>query len=404
MHGKFLDSKEAKAQSFFIGKLWLKSKVINEVTINSGLNYYSRNQVGISSDYHSNVDYLNTYLEYSKNDWKVTAGFQNVIWGKLDEISPNDKLSRENFSDYLLRDKPERLLGNLLISINKFWGNHKIQFLYGPSQKEHLLPNDTNIWSPINYESGQIQGFPTNQSFSEVLKVGKIKTTRKSSDLIGIRADLQISTFDIGINYASLINLYPTVYLNQDYVNTILKGAPVASAIATYQNELIIRSYDKISFFGIDNSFAYDKSVFKQEASLTLDKITTLKNFKIIKHDRLDYGFAWEYQMDSIPINLNFQINGYSLFVEDEILEQKSDNLLSLQLEYLLFSEQLKIKWRSIYSFSASDSLNRLRISYTGFNYLNLYTDLFYFSGKENTTQGFHKNHSLLVFGLKGEF
>ena len=401
---KFTDSTLAKYQTSSQAKLWTQTTLGNNYALNVGINYYNQIQTGSTNDLVNNFDYLNTFLKYSSNKLTVTAGFQNITWGKLDEISPNDKISRENLSSYFTYDKKDRLLGNLLLKVDSYWRGNKLQIIYGPNQKEHLLPNSQSIWSPINQSSGNLQGVPSSDIIKEILTYGKVITTKEIGDLWGIRFDYTHSKIDIGINYATLISLSPSLYINQNFVNAISTGTPISTAILTYSDQLIKKAYERISFVGIDSSFSFGSSVFKQEFALTLDKTIILDNLVISKENLLDYGISWEYQFNKIPINFYLQINGNYWMTKENILGLTSQATVSAQLEYLISNEEIKINLRSIFSISTQDSLNKLQLSYLGFENLELYTNFLYFAEKEGTNLRFYKENKLISLALVGSF
>ena len=95
-----------------------------------------------------------TYLRYNGDNLRVTLGNQTVIWGRIDELPPIDRLSSQDQLRFILDDLPDRRQARPMLRIESFFGENKLDLLYAPTFMEAQLPEEGAIWHPIDQRRG----------------------------------------------------------------------------------------------------------------------------------------------------------------------------------------------------------------------------------------------------------
>ena len=54
------------------------------------------------------LDYTENFARWRNEEMRVTVGTQNVLWGRVDEISPIDRMSRVDLTRLILDKQPDR--------------------------------------------------------------------------------------------------------------------------------------------------------------------------------------------------------------------------------------------------------------------------------------------------------
>ena len=113
-------------------------------------------QTGIPGVQTTHVDYDESYIRYHGKSSRITAGAQTVIWGRTDEIPPNDRMSVQDLSRFILDDLPQRRRAVPALRIEEFAGPYKADLLWVPEFRPAELPSFDNIWSPVDRDNGRI--------------------------------------------------------------------------------------------------------------------------------------------------------------------------------------------------------------------------------------------------------
>ncbi|MDP1896632.1 MAG: hypothetical protein Q8K43_01970, partial [Sulfurimicrobium sp.] len=91
-----------------------------------GARFDSYGQSGTPGFSRTKLDYTENYLRWRGEDTRITVGTQNVLWGRVDEISPIDRMSRVDLSRIILDKLPERRRAVPAVRMEHFTGDTKI--------------------------------------------------------------------------------------------------------------------------------------------------------------------------------------------------------------------------------------------------------------------------------------
>ncbi len=127
-------------------------------------------------------DYGDTYVRYRGENTRVTLGAQKVIWGRIDEVPPTDRLSTVDARRLVLDDLPDRRLARPLLRVETFIDNGKLDFLYLPTFREAELADRDSIWYPIDRSRGKVLGIKVDPAIAAVMPNSTIINDEPDSD------------------------------------------------------------------------------------------------------------------------------------------------------------------------------------------------------------------------------
>ena len=105
--GGFTDSPGASSSALAQGAMSLKGSN-GSWSYALGARLDAHGQFGDRDFDRVRLDYAENYLRWQHKDLRVTVGTQNLMWGRVDEISPIDRMGRSDFSRVMLDKLPDR--------------------------------------------------------------------------------------------------------------------------------------------------------------------------------------------------------------------------------------------------------------------------------------------------------
>ena len=115
-----------------------------------------------------------TYIRYNGSAMRLTAGYQTVIWGRIDELPPIDRLSSQDQIRFILDDLPDRRQPRPMLRVESFFGENKLDLVYAPTFEEPGLPEEGTIWHPIDRQRGEILGLAGNPDLQNIIRNAEI--------------------------------------------------------------------------------------------------------------------------------------------------------------------------------------------------------------------------------------
>ena len=149
----------------------------------------------------THVDYGESYIRYHGESSRITAGAQTVIWGRTDEIPPNDRMSVQDLSRFILDELPQRRRAVPELRVEKYNGPFKADLLWMPAFRPAELPSFDNIWSPVDRNRGRIISIDSTPVLTQLVEQGKF--TRDVGGQGG--AGLRLSSSRDSLDYAMTV-------------------------------------------------------------------------------------------------------------------------------------------------------------------------------------------------------
>lgn len=103
---------------------------------------------------------------------RATLGYQIVRWGKTDEISPVDRVVREDWSRPF-EELADRRRALPMLRYEYFGQGRTLDVIWRPWFQEAEMPRLDSPWSPIDQSGGRILGFAPNPAMAALVSTGR---------------------------------------------------------------------------------------------------------------------------------------------------------------------------------------------------------------------------------------
>lgn len=332
------------------------------------------------------LDYGESYVRYKGDNYRMTAGAQEVTWGRIDEFPPTDRLSTQDISRYVVDELEYRRRPSAAIRWEYFWNDNKLDVIAIPRFREAELPDRDSVWFPVNQDSGEVIG---------------LEATPLSRELVR-NASLDLEEPDSAGGYGIR---YSNAGAGVDYSLNVQKGRlslpyfvydPLSSTINT--------RYPDTWSAGLDMAFEAFGGVVRMEGQWNADAPVTGVDGRFTTVESVTWGVSLELFPGDGDARFNLQILGNWLDTDTEVLDR--DDFLALSGSYDLpfANDQWRLRTRFYAGLDASDWYVNPEIGYLGIPGQELYLKLHYFDGENGTPGGFHENHSFIALGWRLSF
>ena len=331
-------------------------------------------------------DYDETYIRYKTDKSIITLGAQKILWGRIDEFPPTDRLSTQDFRRFVTDDLKDRRLASLALRLEHFIGDSKIDLMVLPDFRKAKLPNKDSVWHPISKHRGEILGLETTPALEALIQNTPIKNKAPDSEGgAGIRFSSIGSGFDYGISVQHGRQTIPYFSYNPD-------------------KNLIEARYPRTWIAGIDFGVEALGGTLKFEGTWLEDNPVTKNDGSFDTVAAVNWGLAWEVFPGDGDARLNLQVTGLQLASASDVLDRSEVYTFNGSYEVPFADESWRLKTRFYAGLNDSDYYLNPELAYTGWDAQEVYLELHYFDGDPGTPGGFHEDNTLLTLGWRGEF
>ena len=331
----------------------------------------------------ADVDYDETFVRYKGQSGILTLGAQRVIWGRIDEFPPSDKLSTQDLRRALLDDMEDRRLASAAVRYEHFVANGKLDLLYLPRFRESELPGQDSVWYPINRRSGAILGLDTSAAAQAVIRTAPISEKAPDTDGGG---GLRFSQLGEGFDYALTLQHGPATLPYFAYNPT---------------NGVIEARYLRSTSVGADAGFEALGGTLKLEAAWSSDTPVTRTDGRFDSVESVAWGVALEIFPGDGDARVNLQLTGNQLLGAPSVMDRDGMVSLNGSLEMPFAGDQ----WRARLRFNAGLDMDDLylnpELTYTGLRNQEIYLEAHAFDGEDGSLGGFYEDDSLLTLGWR---
>ncbi|MCB1667841.1 MAG: hypothetical protein KDI24_05730 [Pseudomonadales bacterium] len=338
-------------------------------------------------DWHDvTIDYDETFIRYKSESSILTVGAQKILWGRIDEFPPTDRLSTQDLRRFVIDDLKDRRLASAAIRYEHFFGNNKIDLMILPAFREAELPDKDSIWYPVNQHTGEILGLETTPALETLIKSTPIKNDEPSSEG---GAGLRFSSIGSGLDYG----------LSVQYGRQTL---PYFSYNAT--DGLIEARYPRSWIVGGDIGVEAFGGTLKFEAAWLGDTPVTRINGTFDTVESVNWGAAWEIFPGDGDGRINLQITGIKLLNASSVLDRTEIYAFNGSYEIPFADNQWRFKTRFFAGLDDKDFYLNPELAYTGWDAQEIYLEAHWFDGDNGTVGGFHEDNTLLTLGWRADF
>lgn len=332
------------------------------------------------------ADITDTYARWRSGDTRVTAGAQTIVWGRVDDISLIDRVSRVDLTRFVLDDLAERRRAQLALRWEQTLGDYKADAVLLPAWRGARLPDDRSVWSLVNRQTGEVIGVPPSAPLAALARVAPIRQEDGGAGGAALRLTRTgVPPFDFGLTLARTRQSLP--YLRVDATG------PSITAIHPYT-----------SFAGVDVEFATGAYTWRSELGVTDGQPVTALNGQMLQTRALDWVGAVEFFPGGDNTRVSLQLAVRSLRTTQQILELEEYYGVNGEVESTFDQGRWKFSTRFFSGLNVHDVYIAPKLSYLGWEPHEIYVVARHFNGESRTLGGFHRDHGMLAIGLKTKF
>lgn len=332
------------------------------------------------------LDYDDSFVRYQDEGLRLTLGAEKVIWGRIDEIPPTDRMSTHDFSRFILDDLSDRRRAAPVIRLESFHGNSKLDVVFLPLFREAELPGEKSVWYPVNKTTGQIIGLASTPAISALIQSSTFVTDTSDSDGgFGIRYSSQKSDLDYAITVQKTRQSLPYFRLN--------------SVTGVFEAQ-----YPRSWLVGGDLEFEAHGATWRFEGAWLSDTPVTRTDITYTTTHSLSWGGAVEFYPGDGDTRINLQLTGINLINAPNVIDRTEIYSFNGSFEMPFAHDRWRAKGRFYIGLDEYDLYLNPEISFIGWEPHEIYLQAHYFDGDAGTPGGFHQDHSLLTLGWRTKF
>lgn len=329
------------------------------------------------------VDYDETFIRYRSEKGILTLGAQKIIWGRVDEIPPTDRLSTQDLRRGMQDDLEDRRLASAAIRYEYFIGSDKIEAFYLPRLRAAQLPDENSVWYPINQREGTIFGIETTPLIESVVRSVAIDDDEPHTEGgFGLRFNHLGDSFDYAIAMQHGVGTLPYFTYNMD-------------------RNLVEVKYLRSTTLSADIGMEALGGTVKLEAAWNSDTPITRTDGRFDVTESLAWGVALELFPGDGDARLNLQLMGNYLLNAPEVLDRDEALTLNGSLEWPFGNNDWRARVRFNVGLDMSDLYFNPELTYTGFDNHEIYLELHQYDGDTGSVGGFYEDNSSINLGWR---
>lgn len=361
-------------------------------------------QTGTPDYSKAKLDYGDSYVRYRGENVRVTAGAQTVIWGRVDEIPPEDRLSVQDVTRLLLDPLQERRRSVPALRLERFHGPYKIDALWVPDFRPAELPDLRSIWSPVDKTNGRLLGIESSPVLAAMVKDGSFGDDKHGQGGYGLRLSHTGKNFDYAVTLQRARRSLPYYELNEAARATLLSTGNPALALAAANGDTFVGRHPMSWVFGGDIGFQAKGATWRFEAAYLTDMPATTTDLRMITLKGIDWVGGVEFYPGDANARVNLQLAGHHLLNAPAVLDRTNVYSFNGSVENVFSYDRWRAKLRFSVGLNRHDVYLNPELAYIGWEPNEFYVGMHYFDGADNTLGGFEKNHSLIVLGWRAHY
>ncbi len=341
-----------------------------------GTNDYSRGK----------LDYTENYLRWRNPEMRVTLGTQNLLWGRVDEIPPVDRLSRADLSHFVLDKLPDRRRAVPAVRVESFQGDFKIDAVWVPFFDPAILPDADSVWHPVDTVNARVLGLGT-VPLAPGMSIALGKEEDGGSGGGGVRVTHTGGDIDYGFSVQRARQSVPYY--------KITPGVPVVTLTAVHPFSWVVGGELETQMAG---------ATWRLEATWSSDMpVTTPTTFAYRTEAASDLVMGVEFFPGDGETRITLQLAGHKTHT-DSALDRTEFYSLNGEIERTFVQGRWRGNLRFFSGLDEHDVYLNPKLTYLGIDRHELFIAAHLFSGAEQTLGGFHEDHNMLSIGWQAKF
>jgi hypothetical protein len=350
------------------------------------------------------LDYGESYVRYRGDGTRVTLGPQVILWGKIDEMAPTDRLSVVDLSRFWLDDLDERRRAVTALRVEQFFGDHKADLVWIPRFRAAEMPEADSLWNIYDQRRGLIMNLPSDPVLSDLVKAGSFDEDEPTDGQFGARFGRSARGLDYALTVQRVRQSTPYYELNPAVRSGLLSGLDAVDAIAGASGPTFDAQYPKSWVYGGDIAFEAIGATWRLEAAYLTDVPATTTDVRFVTNAGVDWGVGTEFFPGDSDTRITLQVLGHHLLHADHVVDWTETYTLTGEIETTFDHSRWRANLRSAIGLNRRDVYVNPSISFVGWDPHELYAGAHYFSGEDGTPGGYHEDHSLVAVGWRAKF
>lgn len=338
---------------------------------------------GGSPDYSRvKLDYAENYVSWRGDDKRITVGAQNVLWGRVDEISPIDRMSRVDLTRLILDKQPQRRRAIPAVRLEQFMGDYKLDAVWLPVFDSAVLPHADSAWHPVDLSGSRILGIGA----TPISITGfDVRDEEHGSGGAGIRLTRAGSEIDYGLSVQRVRQSLPYYQL----------GAGVLTGIHPYS-------------WVVGGELETQKAgaTWRMEMAWSSDVPVTMAS----PLGQLGFETGWdvvigaEFFPGDAETRVTLQLAGHKTTADMSILDRDEIYAMTGEVEHPFSQGRWRFNLRFATGLNEHDVYINPKLTFLGIDQHEFYLAGHVFSGAEKTLGGFYKDKDLIELGWRARF
>ncbi len=325
------------------------------------------------------LDYGENYLRWRGDDLRVTLGTQKILWGRVDEISTIDRMSRVDLSRGVLDKLPERRRALPALRIERFAGDLKIDAVWLPLFDEGEMPDRRSVWHPVDTRSGRLMGIGK----VPLLVGARVRAADHDHGGGGVRITRSGDSWDQGISLQR-------VRQSQPYYR-VAGGA--LQAIHPYSTVL-----------GAELETERWGATWRMEATWSSDVPVTTRMLRYDTEPGFDMVLGAEFFPADGDTRVTLQLAGHRTFTNRAVLDRTETYAMTGEIEHPFGFGRWRAELRFFAGLGERDLYLNPRLSYIGIDQHEIFIAAHLFSGRPQTLGGHYADNDMIVLGWQARF
>ena len=386
-YGRFVDSDSpADNQAYFHTLASFTWKPAGRWDAKVSGRFDSYHQSGDRDWNRSEVDYGESFIRYRDDKLRMTLGTGTVIWGRLDEVSPTDRLSVHDLSRGVLDYVQDRRRAAPLVRFEGFLEDYKLDAVLLPYFRKAKLPGQKGAWYPVDKKRGRILGLKGGSTMKAIVRNANIDTNAPDTYAgYGLRFSGTRGMFDYALTVQRVRQSDP-----------YFRYSPAANTLEA--------EYPRSWVYGGDLGFEALGGTLRFEAAWISRTPVTRSNGRYETTGSVNWGAGYEFFPGDGDARVTLQVIGSNLVGISNTVDRRNIYTLNSEASIPFLHDRWRFRNRLFLGLGETDVYVNPELAFIAWEPHELYIAAHYLAGDNGTMGGFYKDNSMLTLGWRAEF
>lgn len=324
-------------------------------------------------------DYGENYLRWNGDASSVTVGAQRIVWGRVDEISPIDRVGRNDFSRAVLDELSDRRLATPALRAEHFIDELKLDLVWVPVFDAAVMPDRDSVWHPVDTRTGRLLGIGE----APLIVGAQLRKEERGSGGAGLRVTQGGGDVDYGFSVQRVRQSQPYYRLDPGVLTAV---HPYSWVLGGEAEALLVGA------------------TWRMEVAWSSDVPVTTRALQFRTVPQFDTVVGAEWFPGDGDTRVTLQVAARRLMTSASILDRKEIYNLTGEVEHPFGLGQWKAGLRFVLGMGDRDVYINPKISYVGFDQHELFVSGHFFTGSAQTLGGYYKDNDFVMLGWRASF